>query len=235
MHSFLTSATTPYTNRCQPCRLKSLNLNRFIILLLITFTFYSCQNYENEEYIKIENEAINDLILEITQFEQINRLKNKNRQKLKLYVISTLDTTTAFITKPNGYIIGENGVNFTEEKIEENKKEFEENLEKLDREQQLFSDFKRGKIKKRKLNYNLTNEELKIIIIDRENIKSLQIKENEFGYLFMSRIVFKNNFTTGYLSFGFFCGDGCAWNSNIEIKKVNGKWKISEYFSRGIS
>jgi hypothetical protein len=35
------------------------------------------------------------------------------------------------------------------------------------------------------------------------------------------------------LHYDFICGDGCAWDYNIEIVKTDNKWKISDYFSGG--
>ena len=212
-------------------------MNRFIIILVI-FCFSNCQNYESEKYIKIENEAIKDIILEITKFKEMNELNNWKNKKNKLYLISKLDTITAWISKPTGYYIGADGTYYSEEKIEKNKKEFELNLEKYEKEERLFSNFKNGKIKSRNLKSSFENLKLKIELIKTEKIqklKSFETNENEFGYLSISRIDFNRDFTKGYLHFNFICGIGCAWNSNIEIKKVNGKWKITEYFSGGVA
>ena len=213
-------------------------MNRFLIIVLIIFSFSSCQNYESEEYIKTENQAISDIILEMTNFEEMKRSNEWKNEKLKLYIISGLDTFTAGTSEPNGYDIGSNGINYSQERIKENKREFEENLEKYENEQGLFADLKKGKIKKRKLNFSFENEYLNIQLIEVEKIKKLEnfkTKKAELGYLSVSRIIFNRNFTKGYLHFNFICGEGCAWDNNIEIKKINGKWKITKYFSGGIA
>ena len=200
--------------------------------------FSSCQNYESEKYFKMENEAIQDVILQMTKFEELKELNNYENGKLKLYILSKLDTFTSREIKPIGYDIGLNGINFSEERIEENKKEFEENLKKYEKEEDLFADLRKGKIKPRDLNYIFKNNKLKIELIESEKFEKLEnfeTKENEIGYLLISRIIFNRNFTKGYLHFVFICGVGCAWDSNIEIKKVNGKWKITEYFSGGVA
>ena len=209
-----------------------------IIVVLIIFSFSSCQNYESEKYIKMENEAINDILLEMTKFEEMKELNEFRNEKLKLYVLSTLDTTTAYTIKPTGYYIGANGIDYSKERIERNKNKFEEDLRQYEFEKKIFIDLKNGKIKTRELNNSIKNEKLNIELITREKIDGLEnfdTKKNEFGYLFISRIVFNRNFTKGYLHFDFICGDGCAWDNNIEIKRVNGKWKITEYFSGGIA
>ncbi|WP_435263817.1 hypothetical protein [Tenacibaculum sp. nBUS_03] len=186
----------------------------------------------------MENEAINDIILEMTKFEEMKELNEFRKEKLKLYVLSTLDTITAYTIKPTGYDIGANGIDYSKERIEKNKNKFEKDLRQYEFEKKIFIDLKKGKIKTRELNNSIKNEKLNIELITREKIDVLEnfdTKKNEFGYLFISRIVFNRNFTKGYLRFDFICGDGCAWDSNIEIKRVNGKWKITEYFSGGIA
>ena len=186
----------------------------------------------------MENEVINDLILEMTHFEEMKKANKWENKQLELYIISTLDTLTASTHKPKGYRIAINGIDYTEKEIEQAKKEFEEDLEKYEKEEQLFADFKNGEIKPRKLNLIFKNEKLNIKLIEKEQIEKLEnfeTKENEFGYLFISRIIFNRNFTKGYLHFEFICGIGCAWDNNIEVIKVNGKWKITKHFSGGIA
>ena len=201
---------------------------RFIIIVLVIFSFSSCQNYESEKYIKMENEAINDIILEITCYEEMKRLNSWKNRKLKLYLISQLDNNTSYTDKPTDTITLINNFYLSE-------KEIAENTEKYEREEKLFEKLKKGKIQKRNLKYKFTNEKLNIVLIEPEKYLGNKTIKNEFGYLFISRIIFEENFTKGYLHFSFFCGEGCAWNSNIEIKKINGKWKISESFSGGIA
>ena len=60
----------------------------------------------------MENEAINDIILEMTQFEEMKELNQYGNEKLKLYILSKLDTTTAWTIKPTGYDIGANGIDY---------------------------------------------------------------------------------------------------------------------------
>jgi hypothetical protein len=213
-------------------------VKKFLIIFLVAFSIFSCQNSESEKYIKIENEAINDIILEMTNFEEMKRLNKWNNEKLELYIVSELDTSSAWLHEPKGYTILINDIDLSKEEIESNKKEYENELAKYEKEKELFIDLKNGKIKTRNLNYKFLNEKLNIHLIETKKIEKLEsfsTKENEFGYLFISRIIFNRNFTKGYLHFDFFCGNGCAWDNNIEIKKVNGKWKITEYFSGGIA
>ncbi|MCI2230475.1 hypothetical protein MC378_14945 [Polaribacter sp. MSW13] len=213
-------------------------MKKFIIIFLVIFSIFSCQNSESEKYIKIENEAINDIILEMTNFEEMKRLNKWNNEKLELYIVSELDTSSVWLDKPKGYTTEINGIKLSEKNITLNKEEYENELAEYRKEKQLFINLKNGKIKTRNLNYNFLNEKLNIHLIETEKIEKLEsfsTKENEFGYLFISRIIFNRNFTKGYLHFDFFCGNGCAWDNNIEIKKINGKWKITEYFSGGIA
>jgi len=213
-------------------------MKKILLILLGVFCFLSCQNYESENYIKNENEAINELILEMTNFEEMKRLNKWNDKKLELYIVSQLDTISSWLHKPKGYTIAINDVKLPKEEIESNKKEFENELAKYEKEKELFMNLKNGKIKIRKLNYHFENEKLNIQLIEKEKIEKLEsfdTEENEFGYLFVSRIIFNKNFTKGYLHYGFICGVGCAWNNNVEIEKINGKWTITERFSGGIA
>jgi hypothetical protein len=213
-------------------------MNKLGIITIIIFSFLNCQNFDSKKHMKIENEVIKDLILEMTLFEEMKKGNNWGNKRLKLFIVSTLDTLTASTYKPKGYRIAINDIDFTEEEIEKAKKEFEEDLEKYEKEEELFADLKNGKIKPRILNSVFKNEKLNIELIEKERIEKLEnfeTKENEFGYLFISRIIFNRNYTKGYLHFEFICGIGCAWDNNIEVKKVNGKWKITKHFSGGIA
>ncbi|CAA0144576.1 conserved hypothetical protein [Tenacibaculum maritimum] len=210
-------------------------MKKILLIFLITISFFSCQNYESNKYIENENIAINDLILEMIKFDEIVKLNNWENQKLKLYVFSKLDTITAYSIEPTGYDIGANGINYPIEKIEENKKRFENELERFEKEERLFAKLKKGKIKERNLNYNFTNEKIDFEYINLEEIKDFNPKKNEYGYLGISRIIFNSSYTVGYLHYGFFCGDLCAWDDNIKIEKINGKWKITERYSGGVS
>ncbi len=102
-----------------------------------------------------------------------------------------------------------------------------------------------NKIPKRELSEGLFKN------IDKLNIKVLSIDEKEaiendsliekfendgvFGYLDISRIIFSNNYQNGFVSFSFFCGEACAWNSVIEIEKINDKWIKKREISGGIA
>ena len=63
------------------------------------------------------------------------------------------------------------------------------------------------------------------------------VNENDgvMGFLAISRVAFNEDFTQGYVYFFFFCGDACAWDSAIEIKKVNGHWQQSRFLFGGAS
>ena len=210
-------------------------MKKFTFIVLILFSFLSCQNSDSDEYINIENEAINDIILEMTDFEEMKKLNNWKNQKLKLYIVSKLDTTTAGTPRPTGYDTSSNGIKYSKEKIEENKKNFEINSERYRIEEGLFAELKKGRIKARNLDYPFESDKLDIEFVESVKFRKFNPIENEFGYLSISRIIFNKDFTTGYLHYNFICGTGCAWHNNIEIKKVNGKWVITDYFSGGMA
>ena len=195
-------------------------MNKYFIFILILFSVLSCRDYESEEYIKNENEAINDLILELTNFSRMSEL-NKWERKLNLYLFSELDNKAPWIEKPKGYTISINGIDLPKEELEKNKNEYSEYLEQYKKTKRLFSPLYKEKMKRRKLNFPFSNDSLKIKLSNTETEK---IKDGDFGYLSISRIVFNNNFTVGYLHYGFYCGMCCAWNNAIEIKKINNKY-----------
>jgi len=201
-----------------------------VFLAVIILSAFSCRNYDSHKYISIENQAINDIIPEMIEFEEMVKMNNLDTTNLKLFIISSLDANTAWTEKPNGYYIG-----LTEKENQENKKEFERELKEYDKEEKLFAPLTNGTINKRNLNYDFENLNLKIELISESDIQSFRLKKNEFRYLSISRIIFNRAFSKGYLSFRFICGEACAWNNNIEISKSNGKWKISQYFSGGIA
>jgi hypothetical protein len=210
-------------------------MKKIVLTLLIALSLYNCQNYESEKYIENENIAINDLILEMIKFDEMVKLNNWESKKLKLFIFSKLDTITAYSIKPTGYDIGVNGVNYSQERIEENRKRFEKELDEFEKEEHLFAVLKKGKIKKRHLNYSFSNEKIDFEYIRLEDVKDFNPKKNEYGYLGISRIVFNSSYTVGYLHYSFFCGDLCGWDDNIKIEKINGKWKITERYTGGVS
>jgi len=209
--------------------------NKILILFLI-YLLIGCNNYNSEEYISNENSAIKDIIPQLTDFENmVDRNKLNTNNKLKLFLISSLNAYASEIHEPNGYVTSVNGIKVEKLEIKKRKKEYEEEYEKYKREKKLFRKLRKGKINKRILTTNFKYSNLKIELIPENKNRKLKLRENEFGYLFISRIVFNRTFNKGYLSYSFFCGSGCAWYSNIEIEKVKGKWIISETFSGGIA
>jgi hypothetical protein len=208
-------------------------VNRFTTLILILFSIISCEKQNSNSYIKIENEAINDILLEMTRFDEMKNVIDTKNKKLILYVDVFLDTTTALTYKPERYINNMDANGLSIEEIEQNEKEFLQDSVKYEREKNLFLDLKNDQLKKRTLDYSFKNDKLNIKYFEAEKIENFDTNENEFGYLFISRIIFNDDYTKGYLHYDFICGDGCAWDYNIEIVKTDNKWKISDYFSGG--
>jgi hypothetical protein len=206
-------------------------VNKFIILIITLFSIVSCQKQNSNTYINTENKAINDIILEMTKFDEMKNVIDSKNKKLILYIDTVLDTTTAYTYKPEGFEVSENELSI--EEIEEAKLIFIQDSVKYEKEKNLFVDLKNNQLKKRALNYSFKNDQLEIKYFDGEKTEDFETNENEFGYLFISRIIFNEDYTKGYLHYDFICGDGCAWDYNIEIVKTNDKWKITEYFSGG--
>lgn len=205
-----------------------------IFFLLVFLSFYSCRNYESEKYIINENKAINDIIPQLVNYDEMVKMNDLDTNHLVLFLISSLDTEIREIYEPRGFIISENGVKLPDAEINNGKRIYEEEYEKYEKEKRLFAPLQNGKLKKRILNYKFEYSNLQIELISNSP-SDFKLNQNEFGYLYISRIIFNRNFNKGYLSFSFFCGEACAWDNNIEIVKVNGKWKISECFSGGMA
>ena len=208
-------------------------MNKLTIVTFIVISFISCQKNNSNKYIKIENEAINDIILEMTKFDEMKDKFNPTDKKHILYVEAVLDTTTAYTFKPEIDVTEIESDELSKEEIEELKLNFIQDSIKYEREKKLFADLKNDKIKKRPLTYPFKSNQLNIKYFNSEEIEDFDTNENEFGYLFISRIIFNEDYTKGYLHYDFICGDGCAWDYNIEIVKIDDRWKISEYFSGG--
>ena len=208
--------------------------NRLIVLFLVLSTVYGCRNYDSERYINCENEAINDILRQLIDYDEMVKMNDFDTTRLTLLLISRLDTITYDIYEPDGYVISTNGVKLPDSEIKENKKDYEERLEKFKKEQRLFAPLKNGKFKQRILDYKFEYSNLQVELIP-EFPNILELKQNEYGFLYISRIIFNRSIDKGFLSYSFLCGEGCYWAGNIEIIKINGKWEISEFFSGGIA
>jgi hypothetical protein len=60
-----------------------------ILIVLAFLSLCNCRNYESEKYITIENEAINDIILQLIDYERIKtseRLDTNYHFKLLLFL-----------------------------------------------------------------------------------------------------------------------------------------------------
>jgi hypothetical protein len=210
-------------------------MKRIIVIVVIITSLWSCRNYDSPKYIATENEAINDIILDVTNFIEMKQLNDWPDEKLTLYVHFKLDTFSAHVEPPGGFIIAMNGTDLSESEIAENKKEYEERLARYEKERKIFKKFKDGSIKSRTLNHAIITDNLNIQLFDADTLQSFSVNKHVFGYLGMSRILFNRDFTKGHLYYSFLCGAGCAWFGNIEITKVNGQWKITENYSGGIA
>ena len=206
-----------------------------IFILIVFSSLYSCRNYDSEKYINHENEAINDIIVQLIKYDVMVEMNNFDTNHLKIFLISSLDTAIYNIYEPEEFERYYNVSKCTASEIEEYKKEYEEMCKKHKKEQKAFMPIKKGVLKKRILEYNFSYPNLQVELIPECPEKFEKLKQNEYGFLYISRIVFNRYFDKGYLAYSFFCGEGCYWSENIEIVKINGKWKISETFSGGIA
>ena len=201
-----------------------------IILLLLTISIFSCTNYDSEKYILNENEVIIDIIPDLIDLNDMISMNNYKSDSLNLYLNSTLNNENIAFTEQFDSFL--------------DKFENDSLKEMFDREKTNFKAFTKKSIKPRNLDIKIKYSNLNVIIIpSHENSRNIIQTYNEkaendkniFGSLDMSRIIFDKNYEIGYLSYGFYCGKSCFWSSNIQIRKLNGKWKISETYSGGIT
>lgn len=214
-----------------------------IILVLIP-VLIGCRDYNSDSYISIENKAINDIIFDMIEFESIMENNSFDTENLKLLLLSSLDTSISMIFLPErrGYTVSINNVRLSDEEIQKNKQkyieglgEYNESLNRYKNEKYLFSPIRDGTMKPRILDFEFKKKAIKIELVPESKIDFSNLKKNELGFLSISRIYFNRRFDRGYLSYGFFCGAGCAWDNNVEIIKLKGKWKIAKYYSGGIA
>ena len=208
--------------------------NKILILFMLS-SLYSCRNYESRRYMAKEDEAIDDIIFQlINSGERFEYFYFDSTIHSKIFLISLLDTILRDdISEPYGFTVSVNGVRLPESEIEEGRRIYEEGYRKYRAEYKLFAPLKNGLLKQRKLDYKFKHQNLQVeLIIERSNN---ELKENEFGYLYLSRLIFNRCYTKGYLSYMLICGDACAWSGNIEIVKIKGKWIITKYFRGGFA
>ena len=114
-------------------------------------SLFGCENYNSEYYVSAENEAIREIIPQITDFKGMSQLNNGGRENLKLYLISTLSTQVSKIHEPKEeYLISVNGIELSESEISENKTQNLIEIEIANNEKRIFADLINGTIKERR-------------------------------------------------------------------------------------
>ena len=202
------------------------------IFVSFVFLVLGCKDYTSVEYITEEDKAIQQLIPEFTDLDNMFLGNQIEDNSVKLIIVSQLNTNIRFGDSLEKRIIKEESGN--------NHQQFEMvESASYKEETDLFIDFIDGSIQERKVDHKFTHPRLEIITKqeDKDNhfFNQVQSDSTLFGCLWISRISFDNSFETGYLSYFFYCGQGCAWNNNIEIKKIDGQWIITRRFSGGIA
>ncbi|MFT6963769.1 MAG: hypothetical protein ACJAWV_003507 [Flammeovirgaceae bacterium] len=200
----------------------------FLFLLPILF-LASCRDYNSEEYIKIENQAINDIIPEIIDLEDMIEMNDYKTDNIILFLASNLDTFHVPLHKPiDSRFEIEKALGLTQN----NKEELEILIEKYEKQKALFAPIVDGTLKPRKLKHDFKVKGLKVELVETKMEElSSNIKGEMLGVLEVSRVLFKDDFNEGFLSYLFYCGDNCYWRYNIEIGKSDGKWRVVKEYS----
>jgi len=202
-----------------------------LFILLALLSLYSCRNYESKEYITIENGAINDIIRQLINYDDMVKWNDFDTTNTKILLTSTLGTDIMNIDEPGDFDRYFNINRIKDSEMEYYKKLYSEMVKNHKKEREAFAPLTKGKLKERIFDYQFEYSNLQIELIP----DCSELKENEYGFLYISRIIFNRCFDKGYLSYEFWCGEDCYWSGNIEIIKVNGKWEMSEEFSGSIA
>ena len=202
-----------------------------LFILLALLSLYSCRNYESKEYITIENGAINDIIRQLINYDDMVKWNDFDTTNTKILLTSTLGTDIMNIDEPEDFDRYFNINRIKDSEMEYYKKLYSKMIKNHKKEREAFAPLTKGKLKERIFDYQFEYSNLQIELIPEYS----ELKENEYGFLYISRIIFNRCFDKGYLSYAFWCGEGCYWSGNIEIIKVNGKWEMSEEFSGRIA
>ena len=193
------------------------NSRRSLILIFILFILTSsCSRSEGEGYIREEDRVLLDMVPVMVEAEFMLAHNDLGTRPI-LYIVEDLNN----VLEPTPY-----------DSIS-------------DQDAAALAPLLKARMKKRKISRDvfIDYKELKVELLsfaefEREHQKTMIETIDAggvLGYLGISRVVLNRNLTKGYLSFNFFCGTGCAWNSTIEIVKVNGKWKEGRFLFGGIA
>ena len=183
---------------------------------------FGCRDFESDKYYSEEEAAINGLFTQFIDLEAMLSMNEYENSIPILYIINQLDSEVH---------IHQDSVDnqLSEGTIEENT---------------LFKPLTSGLLKKRNLPNSVQHKLLNVMMLSEEDfqtehraniVERLENNRRILGYLHLTRIIFNKDFTVGYLGYDFYCGVGCAWNNNIEIRKENGQWIIVRYLSGGIA
>ena len=102
----------------------------------------------------------------------------------------------------------------------------------------LFEPFLAKSINNRILNFEFNYKNLNITQISKQQFEKKYPIDNKGSneiYLLISRISFNQTFDLGYMNYQIYCGEGCFWSNNIEIKRIKGQWVISRLLSGNIA
>lgn len=183
------------------------------IILFLGSAVMSCSRFEKEAYVAEEDKALLDMIPSMVDAEYLLTHNDYGNSRPKLYIIEDLNNTLKW-TKYDS--IGE-------------------------QDERALAPLLNSKLSKRKISSDLSYDNFDVKLLTIEEFQTRHEKDmteiiergGVLGYLAISRIVFDSEFEKGYMSFYFFCGSGCAWDSTIEIIKDNGSWKKNRFLFGG--
>lgn len=203
--------------------------------IFLSFLFFGCRDYQSEKYISEEEIVIEELFTQLIQLDEMLSMNDYGDSIPTLYIISQLDNTVQIYQDSIETFLKEDSTHIYITR-ELSPKTIEEN--------ELFEPLTSSDFDKRVLANSIQHERLNIQLLpttefQNEHLGNLSDRMEQdrriFGYLHLTRIIFNREYTVGYLGYAFFCGAGCYWDENIEIRKEDGKWVISRHFSGTIA
>ena len=199
-----------------------------ILLFLIIFIFYNCQNHDREGSKNLEEiKNINEIVEAVIVQDSLNVFKNSLEVRMFCNELRRVIVEIPTVRK-DGLILPPSPRNIyitTLLKSELNGKTFSS-------EDSSYILFQNSNLKKMKIDNKILHK-LNATTFEKELIKI----KNEKNYRFyeMSIPIFSLDKQKAYVQLGYHCGNLCGRGTSIYLRKLNGKWMIVQKWRTWIS
>ena len=205
-----------------------------LALLLLFTIIISCGVYDSTRYRLEEIAVIEDILIQILQDDLLD-FDSIRQTNERLIIFDSLGITTAYTREPTGYIVAQDGIKFSEDKIERNRLAYEASYNSYWEEESKFAPLRDGDLKPRRISGEIVQDWCTVELVRRDAGWEFDYDYAPLGHLTFSRVVLNWNYTTGYLYYVYIAGDNYCITSNIEVKKQDDRWVITKWMSGGIS